>query len=206
MHERCVSGAAHAKIETRVLHPVPSHKDVTALNAKCLSRLEGSNRPADFLCEDSLEVDSDRDPSLRAPNLRKITARTLEAALKECLASRHVQNCCHARVMFTSNYEMSLWRFHCSIGRIVANLPIGYPICHFENQFMPEGVQRGTDGLRDAVVGWNEEKCAPAKLNLWVLHVTGALAVRWPVLFVLGWAVTVHHSHCLTLSKAALYL
>ncbi|OSX78272.1 hypothetical protein BU14_0113s0016 [Porphyra umbilicalis] len=206
MHERCVSGAAYAEIETSVLHLVPRHKDVTAHNTKCLSRLAGSNRPADFLCEDSLEVDTDRDPSLRAPDLRRITAETRAAALMECVAPRRVQHCLHARVMFTSNCKMSLGLFHGSIGRIVAYLPNGYPVCRFENHFMPEGVSRGTDGLRDAGVGWTEVECAPVKFKSRVLSVTGALAVRLQVPFVLGWAITVHRSQSLTLSEAVLDL
>ena len=206
MQERFVAGPAYEEIEKTVLHLVPRHKDVTAHNNKCLSRLAGGHRPDDFLCEDSVEVDPDRDPSVRQPVLARISVETRAAALIECVAPRRVQHCLNAQVMFTSNCKISLGLFHGSIGRIVSYLPTGTPVCRFENHTMPDGVSRGSDGLRDAGAGWIAVECAPVKFKARVLSVAGALAVRLQVPFVLGWAITVHRSQSLTLSEAVLDL
>jgi len=204
MDERSVDDDAYKAIECNVLHLMPRHNDVIAHNSKCLQRLCPGKRPEDFVAEDSVVVDPNRDQSRTSPDLNKITRYSRDAALFDCVAPPRVQHCLGARVMLVCNSMLVIGLFHGSIGQVRDYDAVGSPVVRFENHRVIEGTRVGTHGVRDAGADWIEVVCAPVDFEARIFSCPGALAMRRQVPFVLGWAITVHRAQSLTLTEAVL--
>lgn len=202
--ECTVSDEQYKALECTVLHLMPRHDDVRAHNSRCLSRLCPGERPRDFTAFDSVKVDPDRVDRGRLPDVSAVSPQYRDAALLECVAPRVVQHCRQARVMLIANHVLGLGLFHGSIGRLVDyDDADGTPVVRFENHDVTPGV-RSVKGVRDAGPDWVEVLFPPVDFEARLFSVSGCLAVRRQVPFVLGWAITVHRSQSLTLSEAVL--
>jgi len=205
VRECTVSDEQYNTLESTVLHLMPRHVDVTAHNDTCLARLCPGQRPADFIADDGVKLDPNRQCTGLEPDLSTVPSHSRDAALLECVAPRVVQHCRHARVMLITNHLLGLGLFHGSIGRVVDYDPAdGAPVVRFENHEVVSGTRAGVHGVRDAGADWIEVLCPPVDFEARVFSRPGVLAVRRQVPFVLGWAITVHRSQSLTLSEAVI--
>jgi len=204
--ERTVSDAAYRALECRVLHLMPTHKDVAAHNTKCLKVLCPRVRPSPFVCVDSVEIDKSRDETNPPPAVNRVSDAARSAALADCVAPREVTHCLHARVMYTSNAKHVLGIFHGSIGYICEYLPDATAVVRFPDTPLPKDVRLQSMGVRNAGDSWIDVECPAVDFEAPLLAHPGAVAVRKQVPFVLGWAITIHRSQSLTLSEAVLDL
>lgn len=204
MKECSVSAEQYKAMKCKVLHLMPRHEDVQKHNAECLAELSAGRRPADFEAVDFVQEDKDRDMGLHAPSLHRVSTHSRDAALFDCVAPRRVPHCQGARVMLTTNAFLSLGLYHGSIGSLDSYEADGTPVVHFTHHALPPGVGRGMHGVRDAGQDWIKVACPPVNFEARILAHPGAVAVRFQVPFVLGWAITVHRSQSLTLSEAVL--
>jgi len=204
--ERTVSDVQYRELECRVLHLMPTHKDVTAHNAKCLKVLCPSARPTPFSCVASVQLDKSREDNTVPPRLGSVGDAAMRAALADCVAPPEVTHCLQARVMYTSNAKHVLGIFHGSIGYICEYLPDRTPVVRFPDTPLPKDVRLHSMGVRNAGESWIDVECPVVEFEAPLLSCPGAVAVRKQVLFVLGWAITIHRSQSLTLSEAVLDL
>jgi len=202
-----IQGNEYDQVKRNILHLVPRHKLVVEHNWACLSQLSPGVAPKVFRAVDTVQLDPDRDMSLRRPNLERVNSKTRTAALADCVATPALAHCLHARVMVITNRKKDLGVCHGSIGYIVDyDKTDGSPIVRLENHVLPAGIERGNWGLRDMGDTWIEVACPPVDFTARVLAAPGVLAVRTQVPLVLGWASTIHMSQSLSISEAVLDL
>jgi len=205
--ETCwVDGPKYDDIKHKVFHLMPHHKTVVTHNRECLDRLSGGRLPAPFWAVDKVVFDPDRDMTVSPAEPDTVSKETLRAALHDCVAPPTVPHCLHARVKIINNRKQALGICHGSIGELVGYESDGTLVVRLENHALPDGIERGDLGLRNAGDTCIEVLCPPVPFTARVLAYPGLQAVRNQVPFVLGWADTIHMSQSLSISEAVLDL
>lgn len=204
--ERTVSDNEYKRLEHNVLHLIPTHAGVLAHNQACLRRMAPRVRPDPFLGVDFSRPDKNCELAPLFRHTKEVSEASCRAALTDCVAPRLVEHCRQARVMYTSNAKAKLGLCHGSIGWIFDYLADGTPIVRFPNLPLPEDIDVKSMGVRDAGDSWIKVECPAVEFEARIHSSPGMVAVCKQVPFVLGWAITVHKSQSLTLSKAVLDL
>ncbi|OSX75447.1 hypothetical protein BU14_0236s0010 [Porphyra umbilicalis] len=205
VRECTVSDEQYDQLESTMLHLMPRHVDVAAPSHTCLTRLCRSRRPADFIADDGVKLDPNRQCTGLETDLATVPTHSRDAALLDCVALFVVQHCRHVRVMLVTNHLLGLRLFHRSIGRVVDyDSADGARVVQFENQEVMSRSQAGVHGVRTAGADCIEVLCPPVDSEARIFSRPGVLAVRRQVPFVLRWAPTVHRSQNLTFSGAVI--
>lgn len=192
-------------MEANVLHLIPTHGGVHSHNQACLSRLAPQGRPAPFVRHDFARLNKNCNAA-QPTRKTEVSTSSCRAALMDCVAPPVLEHCRRARVMSTLNARAKLGSCHGSICHITMYLPDGTPIVYFPNVSLPHDVAVKSIGVRDAGETLILVEGLAVQFEACVHSAPDMVAVRKQVLFVVGWAITVHRSRQLTLSKAVLDL